>query len=217
MPTDAVIEGFLRDLAKDNDQFYRTIPGEDKTYWPHRLAGEAAVEALKVRWFNEYFGTIVLARLVEKVDNPRLKMLVARQVGDEAKHANVCQSRIEELGGKVEDYDPLPEQLRMYKVLDEVKYPEEFFAAMQFTTEHEGVQRNEQALDRFDETTADMFRHAINPDEPFHVQLGWVGLRILCTDDEARERARKACYRQRELHVEWTRAYRKKMKEQGLL
>lgn len=211
------VEDFLQDLAADNERYYGSTPLELKTYWPHRLVGEAAIEAIRTRWFNEYIGTIVLARLVEKVDNPRLKMMVGRQVGDEAKHAMVCEKRVRELGGRVEDYQPLPEQMKMYQVLDEYEHPEEFLAAMQFTTEHEGVKRNEQALDRFDADTANMFASAINPDEPFHVQIGWIGLRLLCTDTPSQERARRACHRQRELHRDWTASYRVRMKERGLL
>ena len=105
----------------------------------------------------------------------------------------------------------------MYQTLDEYEHPEEFRAARQFTTEHEGVKRNEQALDRFDAETASMFASAINPDEPFHVQIGWLGLRLLCTDDASQERARRACHRQRELHRDWTASYRARMKERDLL
>jgi hypothetical protein len=211
------VEQFLQDLAADNTSYYANTPPELKTYWPHRLVGDAAIEALSTRWFNEYIGTIVLARLLEKVEHPKLKMLVGRQAGDEAKHAQVCEKRVRQLGGRIESYDPLPEQLHLYDVLDTVEYPEEFLAAMQFTTEHEGVKRNEQALDRFDAETAQMFADAINPDEPFHVQLGWIGLRILCVTPEAQERARRACHRQRELHADWTAAYRVRMEERGLL
>jgi hypothetical protein len=215
--TEAEVESFVNGLAADNERWYGSTPLELKTYWPHRLVGEAAVEAIKTRWFNEYIGTVVLARLVEKVEHPRLKMMVARQVGDEAKHAQVCEKRVRQMGGRVQDYEPLPEQLEMYDCLDGYEHPEEFLAAMQFTTEHEGVKRNEQALDRFDAETAAMFATAINPDEPFHVQIGWMGLRLLCTDEESQERARRACARQRELHREWTAAYRVRMKERGLL
>jgi hypothetical protein len=211
------VEQFLDELAADNERYYGSTPPELKTYWPHRLVGEAAIEAIKTRWFNEYIGTIVLARLVEKVDDPRLKMMIGRQVGDEAKHAMVCEKRVSQMGGRVADYEPLPEQMRMYQVLDEYEHPEEFLAAMQFTTEHEGVKRNEQALDRFDAETASMFSSAINPDEPFHVQIGWIGLRTLCGDAAAQERARRACHRQRELHRDWTVAYRGRMQARGLL
>jgi hypothetical protein len=211
------IEEFLRLLAADNENYYDSMPAEQKTYWPYRLTGDAQIEALKTRWFNEYIGTVVLARLVEKVTNPKLKLMIARQVGDEAKHAMVCERRVRELGARVEDYQPLPEQVRMYEVLDQYEHPEQFLAAMQFTTEHEGVRRNEQALERFDKDTAKVFADAINPDEHFHVQIGWSGLRMLCASAAAQERARLACHRQRELHREWTAAYRQRMTERGLL
>jgi hypothetical protein len=210
-------DAFLEALAKDNDRYYGSIPPHLKTYWPHRLVGEAAIEALCTRWFNEYLGTVVLSRLLEKVEDPKLKMLVGRQAGDEAKHALVTEQRIRALGGRVEDYDPLPEQLKLYEILDTVVYPEQFFAAMQFTTEHEGVKRNEQALTRFDAETAQMFADAVNPDEPFHVQLGWTALRVLCDTEEARQRATESCHRQRELHRAFTEAYRARMQERGLM
>lgn len=217
MKSDPDIETFLVELAADNERYYNDIPPELKTYWPHRLVGDAAIEAIRTRWFNEYMGMIVLARLAEKVDHPKLKLMIGRQVGDEAKHAMVCEKRVRQLGGTVEDYDPLPEQLRLYEALDAFEYPEEFLAGMQFTTEHEGVKRNEQALDRFDRETAEMFGDAINPDEAFHVQIGWTGLRLLCGSHAARERARSACHQQRELHREWTAAYRTRMQVRGLL
>jgi hypothetical protein len=211
------VDEFLQALAKDNDDYYGAQPAHLKTYWPHRLVGPAAIEALSTRWFNEYLGTVVLGRLMEKVEDPKLKMLVGRQAGDEAKHALVTERRIRELGGRVEDYEPLAEQLHLYEVLDTVVYPEEFFAAMQFTTEHEGVKRNEQALTRFDAETAQMFADAVNPDEPFHVQLGWTALGVLCVSEEAQQRARAACHRQRDLHRVFTVAYRERMTERGLM
>jgi hypothetical protein len=217
MTPDPTVQAFLEELAADNTAYYESTPAELKTYWPHRLVGEAAIEAITTRWFNEYMGTIVLARLLEKVDHPKLKLMIGRQVGDEAKHAMVCEKRVRELGGSVEDYAPLAEQLRLYEELDRFEHPEEFLAGMQFTTEHEGVKRNEQALDRFDEQTAQMFGDAINPDEHFHVQIGWTGLRLLCVSPEARERARRACHQQRALHREWTAAYKVRMEARGLL
>jgi hypothetical protein len=107
------------------------------------MSGEAAIAALSIRWFNEYASSITLARLVERVHPFRLKMLTARQVGDEAKHATVCAARISALGGDVRDYVPPPEQLRFYEVLDAYPYADQFFAAMQFSTEAQGVVRNE--------------------------------------------------------------------------
>lgn len=211
------VDEFIHELEVDNRAYYDGLPASEKTYWPSQMSPEAAIEALKTRWFNEYMGTVVLARLLEKISHPHLKMLVGRQIGDEAKHTLVCESRIRELGGDVRDYDPPPEQVRMYQVLDEVTFPEEFFAAMQFTTESEGVERNDQAVERFDPETARMFRDSINPDEYFHVQLGYAALKILCTTEETQARARQACHRQRELHRQWTLAYHHKMRDLGLL
>ena len=68
------VDQFLDDLAADNERYYGSTPLELKTYWPHRLVGEAAIEAIKTRWFNEYIGTIVLAPvlLYQRVISPAL-------------------------------------------------------------------------------------------------------------------------------------------------
>lgn len=194
-------DDFIGDLAHENDGFFADVPEEATTYWPVELSGKAAAEALKPRWFNELRGVEVIGRFIEKVPDLSLKVLVGRQVGDEAKHARVCRRRIEELGSSVLDFNPGPAQIAFGNLLDDFAYPEEFFAAQQFTVETESLKRNDKALHRFDPETAEMFRKHINPDERFHARLGTLGLQVFARTSAAQERARSAARQVREVHM----------------
>lgn len=203
---------FIAALEAENVAFYATLPETEKVYWTRPLQGPEAAEALKPRWFNEWrIGVESLGGFVRKVDDPTLKILVGRQIGDEAKHARLIQQRIEALGGSVANYDPPPSQLRFAELLDAFEYPEEYFAAEQLTIETQSVRRNELALSRFDAETAEMFERHVNDDERFHVQVGRIGLRRYATTSPAQDRARRAVERVREIHRSMVREHNVRM------
>jgi 1,2-phenylacetyl-CoA epoxidase catalytic subunit len=195
------VDDFIRDLAEENERFFATLPESSTCYWTGPLVGRDAAEALKPRWFNEVRGVEVIGKFIERVPDLSLKVLVGRQVGDEAKHARLCRKRIEELGASVLDYRPSAAALAFGDYLDSLVYPEEFFSAQQFTVETQSLKRNDRALECFDPATAEMFRQHINPDERFHVKLGWLGLRTFARTEIAQARARAAAHRVRDIHV----------------
>jgi hypothetical protein len=211
------IDQFIESLALENEEYFAQQAACDTQYWGGSLSGLAAAEALLPRWFNELRGVEVIGRFIERVPDLTLKVLVGRQVGDEAKHALYCRHRIEQLGGSVTEYRPTPAQMAFGDFLDSLAYPEEFFAAQQFTVETQSIKRNEAALDCFDEVTAEMFRRHINPDEKFHVRLGHLGLRTFARSGPAQRRARAAARGARELHVRLVRSHREVMETRGLL
>ena len=170
------VKEFIRELGEENESFFGALPDTSTQYWHASMSNEEAVEALKIRWFNELRGVDVIGRFVARVPDFTLKVMVGRQVGDEAKHARYCRRRVEQLGGDVHDFRPSREQLAFGDFLDSLIYPEEFFAAQQFTVETQSLKRNERALECFDAETAEMFRQHINPDERFHVAVGHLGL-----------------------------------------
>lgn len=207
------VEQFIEEMKRENDEFFSALPEQSTQYWSGSLEGKAAAEALKPRWFNEIRGVEVIGKFVERVPDLTLKALVGKQVGDEAKHAIVCRQRIEELGGSVEDYKPSSQQMAFGDFLDDLTYPEEFFAAQQFTVETQSLKRNEAALSCFDAKTARMFERHINPDERFHVRLGYMGLRRFARTTIAQERARTAVRRVREIHSAMVHKHRTAMHE----
>ena len=201
------VHDFIKDLCAENDAFFDSLPDEKTTYWPEVMDDKIAVEALLPRWYNELRGVEVIGKFIERVPDLSLKVLVGRQVGDEAKHARLCRRRIEQLGGSVLDYHPSPEQVRFGDILDGFAYPEEFFAAQQLTIETQSIKRNEKALERFDPETASMFRRNINPDERFHARLGHVGLRVFARTSAAQMRAQNAARLIRPAHVAMVQAH----------
>ncbi|WP_028534678.1 hypothetical protein [Paludibacterium yongneupense] len=210
------IDDFIESLTQENGEFFALHAECETRYWVGCLSGEAAAEELLPRWFNELRGVEVIGRFVERVPDLTLKVLVGRQVGDEAKHALYCRHRIEQLGGSVLDYRPTPAQMALGDYLDSLAYPEEFFAAQQFTVEAQSLKRDEEVLDGFDPATAEMFRRHINPDEKFHVRLGLLGLRTFARSSAAQRRARAAARGARELHVHLMRSHREAMEKRGL-
>ncbi|MFB7380483.1 hypothetical protein ACFC6U_24085 [Kitasatospora purpeofusca] len=211
------VEEFIAQLNQENEDYFSALPETDTVYWTGKLDGLAAAEALKPRWYNEIRGVDIIGRFIGRVPDLTLKILVGRQVGDEAKHAKHCRRRIEALGGSVIDYRPSAEQLRFGDLLDEMAYPEEFFAAQQLTVETQSLKRNEKALARFDPETAEMFEKHINPDERFHARLGHLGLQVFARTTPAQDRARKACEVIREAHVAMVRAHSGNMFAAGYL
>lgn len=205
------VRAFIRELCAENDEFFASLPDEKTTYWPEQMDSELAIEALKPRWYNELRGVEVIGKFIERVPDMSLKVLVGRQVGDEAKHARLCRRRIEQLGGSILDYHPSPEQLTFGDILDGFAYPEEFFAAQQLTVETQSLKRNEKALERFDPETAAMFKRFINPDERFHARLGHVGLTVFARTSAAQERARLAARIIRPAHVAMVQAHYKRI------
>lgn len=193
------VKEFIKSLSAENEGFFANQPAKAKSYWITKLSQEEAIIALRTRYWNEYVGFEVIARFMLRVDNPHLKMLVGRQVGDEAKHAFYVKKRLEELGGDVGQ--PMPEQLEFYNALDNFKFAEEFFTAQQFTVETQSIKRNEQALINLDQKTADMFKKHINTDEIFHARLGYLGMLHYCITEEAQQRALAAARLIREKHV----------------
>ncbi|CAN7289923.1 hypothetical protein LJR230_001332 [Trinickia sp. LjRoot230] len=202
------VDVFIEDLKRENESFFTALPDDATQYWHTGMSRQDAIRALQVRWFNELRGVDIIGRFIGRVPDLTLKVLVGRQVGDEAKHAKVCRRRIEELGASVHDYQPTDEQLAFGDYLDTLIYPEEFFAAQQFTVETQSLKRNERALECFDPVTATMFREHINPDERFHVALGYLGLRTFARTTAAQQRARDAACRVRDIHSRMVFAHR---------
>jgi 1,2-phenylacetyl-CoA epoxidase catalytic subunit len=194
------VDEFIQELGQENEDFFSSLPTTSTQYWLDNMSGQELINALLVRWFNEIRGVDIIGRFIGRVPDLSLKVLVGRQVGDEAKHAKYCRRRIEELGGNVYDFCPTDAQLVFGDFLDSLEYPEEFFAAQQFTVETQSLKRNENALRCFDEVTANMFREHINPDECFHVSLGYLGLKTFARTSPAQVRALDAARRVREIH-----------------
>jgi uncharacterized ferritin-like protein (DUF455 family) len=133
-----------------------------------------------------------------------VKLALARQVGDEAKHYLMIAERLRALGFDTGTFDPLAKGYGpLFTYLDSLATTVERVAAGQFTREAIAVVKNRQFIDfcenAGDRATAALYRDVIEPDERHHHELGRKTLLRLATTPEAQAAARRAARRTLEL------------------
>ena len=134
-----------------------------------------------------------------------MKLALARQAGDEAKHFGLIQRRLSELGVDTSSFDPTPRSPLLQYLLT-LESTVERVAAAQFTREAIALVRNDEFVrlcrSRGDDTTAALYENVIQPDERHHHELGRRLLLRLAVTEEARAVARGASLRTLELAEE---------------
>ena len=129
-----------------------------------------------------------------------LKLALARQCGDEARHYRLVAERLGELGADLSSFDPLAGgHSPMFRYLKTLEGPAERIAAGPFAREALAVVRNQAFADyceaHGDLATARLYREVIGPDEAFHHDLGRRMLQKFARTAEDQERARRAVAR----------------------
>lgn len=129
-----------------------------------------------------------------------VKLALARQCGDEAKHYRLIEARLRELGGLPEGFDPLADGYSpMFEYLRGLGTTVERVAAGQFTREALAKVHNglfvELCEARGDAATAALYRDVVQPDEEHHHAMGRRLLARLATDARSQELARAASAR----------------------
>jgi 1,2-phenylacetyl-CoA epoxidase catalytic subunit len=146
---------------------------------------------------NELEATECAAAWIPTTPEVSVKLALARQAGDEAKHYRMIQARLAELGVDTKTLDPLAAgKSPLLTWLLALEGTVARVAAGQFTREALAVVRNAEFA-RFcratgDETTALLYEDTIQPDERHHHDLGRKLLLELATTDEAQLAAREA-------------------------
>ncbi len=204
-------EAFLAELEEENARALARIgtaasrdPAEDVT------VARLLLLALK----NEIEATECAAAWVASTPEVDVKLALARQAGDEAKHFGLIQKRLAELGVSTASFDPAPRS-PMLQYLASLETTVERVAAGQFTREALALVRNDEFIRfcraRGDEATAALYEGVIQPDERHHHELGRRLLARLATTDRARDAARGAARRTLELAEELQEIARMKL------
>jgi rubrerythrin len=182
-------------------EFVRRLDAENQT----RLAGLAPDATLKpevqgalnvpnllrVALKNEIEATEIAARWLVTTPDVRVKLALARQVGDEAKHYRMIAERLRQLGFDPATPDPLAQGYGpLFQYLDTLETTVERVAAGQF------IEFCERAGDR---ETAALYRDVIEPDERHHHELGRALLSELAATADAQTAATTAARRTLEL------------------
>ena len=201
---------FVRELDAQNQSLLRRLAPDD-TLKPEVEGDLNVVSLLKVALKNEIEATEIAARWLVTTDAVDVKLALARQVGDEAKHYRMIAERLRALGGDVGSFNPLAKGYGpLFQYLDRLTSTVERVAAGQFTREAIAVVKNRQFIAfceaAGDKETAAMYRDVIEPDERYHHELGRALLLRLATTDEAQGAAARAARRTLELAEELQRA-----------
>ena len=193
---------FVAELIRENDQLLaRLAPA---TTLAAEVAGDLApTKLLRVALKNEIEASEIaaVASVYRKI---ALKLGLARQAGDEAKHYGLIEERLRDLGDNLAGFNPLAAGYSpMFQYLKGLVTDIERVAAGQFTREAIAVVKNRQFIELCeragDEKTAQLYRDVIEPDERFHHEMGVRFLRELAIDADSQALARAARTRTIEL------------------
>jgi 1,2-phenylacetyl-CoA epoxidase catalytic subunit len=188
-------EDFVDELEQFNRSIIDRIGDSDPEPGSCRVD---VVALLRIALKNELEATELAACWLPSTPELDVKLGLARQVGDEAKHYRLLKSRIEALTGRSEEFDPRTGGYSpLFEYLRDLTTSVERMAAGQFTREALAQRRNEMFVEYLKEigdlTTASLYEDIINPDEDFHHQLGRAMLIKYATTPEVQEAARAAC------------------------
>ena len=190
---------FVAGLDADNQTLLKALE-PDATLKPEIDGPLNVPNLLKVALKNEIEATEIAARWLVTSDDVQVKLALARQVGDEAKHYRLIADRLGALGVDASTLDPLATGYGpLFKYLDSLLTTVERVAAGQFTREAIAVVKNRQFIDFCervgDRETAALYRDTIEPDERYHHELGRRLLLRLAITPEAQQAATAAARR----------------------
>jgi uncharacterized ferritin-like protein (DUF455 family) len=199
-------EDFVRQLDAETQALLSRLAPDD-TLKPEVEGDLTVLNLLKVALKNEIEATEIAARWLVTTDDVEVKLALARQVGDEAKHYRMIAERLRGLGFDTHAFDPLAKGYGpLFSYLDALTTTVERVAAGQFAREAIAVVKNRQFIDFCeavgDRETATLYRDVIEPDERYHHELGRSLLRRLATTQSAQLTAARAAHRTLEMAEE---------------
>ena len=155
------------------------------------------VRRLKVALKNELEASEIAAVWIPTTPETDVKLALARQVGDEAKHYRLIEEHLDRMGVHLAGFDPAAGGYGpMFQLLAGFKTTVERIGAAQFTRESLALKKNEQFIEfceaAGDHATARLYREQIQPDEQWHVHLGRTVLEKYATTPALQDEARKA-------------------------
>ncbi|HET9219384.1 MAG TPA: DUF455 family protein [Terriglobia bacterium] len=175
------------------------------------------VRRLKVALKNELEAAELAAFWIPSTPEVDVKLALARQAGDEARHYGLIEKHLETMGVSLNGFNPTAEGYGpMYNLLRGFGTTVERVAGAHFTREALALKKNDQFIEfceRAGETaTAELYRKHIQPDEGWHVDIGHRFLSRYATSPEEQDKARAAVEAVLELAVKVQRKQFQDMK-----
>src|SRR5438270_8609532 len=128
------------------------------------------VRRLKMALKNELEASEIAAVWIPTTPEVEVKLALARQVGDEAKHYRLIEEHLARMGADLTGFNPSADGYGpMFQLLAGFKTTIERIGAAQFTRESLALKKNEQFIEfcnaADDKATARLYRENIQPDE----------------------------------------------------
>lgn len=188
-------EAFVAELDAQNRAALERIAVATSSGEPDASLTVARLLMLALK--NEIEATECAAAWIATTPEIDVKLALARQAGDEAKHYRLIQRRLADLGVATDAHDPLSAgRSPLATFLLGLEGTVARVAAGQFTREALAVVRNAEfarfCRSRGDDATARLYEETIQPDEQHHHELGRTLLLALATTDAAQAAARGA-------------------------
>src|SRR5262252_7613982 len=155
------------------------------------------VQRLKMALKNELEASEIAAVWIPTTPEVDVKLALARQVGDEAKHYRFIEDHLRRIGVDLNSFNPAAEGYGpMFQLLAGFRTTVERIGAAQFTRESLALKKNEQFIEfceaAGDNSTAALYRESIQPDEQWHVHLGRTVLEKYAVTPQLQQQARRA-------------------------
>jgi rubrerythrin len=191
-------EAFVAELDAQNEQALARIAHASSSCDVDADLTVAKLLVLALK--NEIEATECAAAWIPTTREVDVKLALARQAGDEAKHYRLIESRLGALGVDTKSIDPFAKgRSPLLEWLVSLEGTVARVAAGQFTREALALVRNAEFIrfcrERGDEETARLYEETIQPDERHHHELGRKLLLALATSDDAQRAARESSRR----------------------
>ncbi len=198
-------ESFVKELEASNQKLLDQLGELSALAGPGAEFSGGIEPLLRIALANEISVAELAAMWMPTVADWDIKIALAQQAGDEARHFQLVAGRLRQLGISVEDFTP-PGENPLFAYLRSLRSPVEKIAAGQLTLESIAYRVNDSFLrycERMgDSETAKLYRQQIQPDELYHSQLGRRLLVKYATTPEAQARAREAAGKTLEIAAE---------------
>ena len=188
-------EEFCQELEKAVYESLERIAGASAANEP---ASDVTIAAMLVGALkNEIEASEEAALWMSTAPELDVKLALARQCGDEARHYRLIEDRLRQMGHDLSAVDPLADGYTpMFKFLESLETTVERLAAGQFTREGLAKARNQVFIEyckaKGDVETAKLYEDTIQPDENYHHELGRRLLPKYADTPEKQELARQA-------------------------
>jgi len=175
------------------------------------------VRRLKVALKNELEAAELAAYWIPSTPEVDVKLALARQAGDEARHYHLIEKHLVSMGIDLGSFNPAGEGYGpMYNLLRGFESTVERVAGAHFTREALALKKNEQFIEfcerAGEQETAELYRKHIQPDEGWHVDIGHRFLTRYATSAQEQEQARRAVEAVLDLAVKVQRKQLQEMK-----